>query len=188
VYGYRLGVDGVFGAGTRAAVNNFKARAHLGGGSTVGVTTWQFLVGGAGGGGAYRLPLARSAMPRGEYDDPHHDYPAIDLPTYTGTTAYAIASGTVVHVGGGCGYGIGVDGDFYLYCHLSQRAVGNGARVGAGEVIGLTGATGNVTGPHLHIEIRVNGGNRCPQPMLLAIYEGTRVPSPQSLPASGCFY
>jgi murein DD-endopeptidase MepM/ murein hydrolase activator NlpD len=189
-YGYNLAVDGSFGTGTVNAVNDFKAKNFLGGGSTVGATTWQFLVGG-GAGGAYRLPVDRSILPGSEYDDPHHDYPAIDLPVGTGTTAYAIAAGSVIYVGGGCGLGIGVNGDdggYYQYCHLSQRNVASGARVNAGTVIGLTGATGNVTGPHLHIEIRVNGGNRCPQPMLTAIYNGSAVPSPASLPSTGCFY
>ncbi|MEO3776419.1 M23 family metallopeptidase [Micromonospora sp. B11E3] len=129
-------------------------------------------------------------LPRSEYDDPHHDYPAIDLPTVTGTTTYAITSGTVGYASGSCGYGIGITGDdgaYYLYCHLSSRSVASGSRVSAGQVIGYTGATGNVTGPHLHLEVRVNGANRCLQNMLLAIYDGTAVPAPSSLPSTGCY-
>src|SRR3712207_8607577 len=52
---YELAVDGKFLTNTKNAVDDFKARNFLGGGSTVGSTTWQYLAGGgAGGGGAYR--------------------------------------------------------------------------------------------------------------------------------------
>ncbi|MEH0936230.1 peptidoglycan-binding protein [Micromonospora psammae] len=190
-YGYGLTVDGVWGGSTTTAVTDFKSSRGLTGGSTVGATTWQWLAGGGGGGGNYAPVIDRSVLPRSEYDDPHHDYPAIDLPTVTGVTTYAITAGTVGHAGGGCGNGIGItadDGAYYLFCHLSSRSVAAGARVTAGQVIGYTGATGNVTGPHLHIEIRVNGANRCPQRLLLAIYDGATVPAPASLPATGCAY
>ncbi|SCG34358.1 peptidoglycan-binding protein [Micromonospora halophytica] len=190
-YGYRLTVDGAWGTATTNAVTSFKSSRGLTGGTTVGPTTWQWLIGGGGGGGNYSLIIGRSVLPRSEYDDPHHDYPAIDLPTWTGVTTYAITSGTVIHVGGGCGYGIGITGDdgaYYQYCHLSSRSVASGTRVSAGQVIGYTGNTGNSTGPHLHLEIRVNGGNRCPQRMLLALYDGGSVPAPSSLPTTGCTY
>ncbi|RKN49084.1 peptidoglycan-binding protein [Micromonospora endolithica] len=190
-YGYGLTVDGIWGAATTNAVTSFKANRGLTGGTTVGATTWQWLVGDGQGGGNYRLVIGRSVLPRSEYDDPHHDYPAIDLPTVTGVTTYAITSGTISHVGGGCGYGIGISGDdgaYYQYCHLSSRSVAAGSRVSAGQVIGYTGNTGNSTGPHLHLEVRVNGGNRCPQLMLLALYDGASVPAPSTLPSTGCAY
>ncbi|NOK57350.1 MAG: peptidoglycan-binding protein [Chloroflexi bacterium AL-W] len=189
-YGYGLGVDGAFGPGTQAAVTDFKQKNFLGSGSTVGSTTWQALTGGGAGGG-YSLPIPRSTLPRSEYDDPHHDYPAIDLPTYTGTSAYAIRGGTVSYVGGGCGYGILIsanDGASYKYCHLNSRAVSSGTQVSTGQYIGTTGNTGHSTGPHLHLEVKSGGVLRCPQRMLLAIYDGTSVPSPSSLPTSGCTY
>ncbi|MGN9813088.1 peptidoglycan-binding protein [Micromonospora sp. BQ11] len=190
-YGHGLTVDGAWGASTTTAVNSFKASRGLTGGTTVGATTWQWLIGDGQGGGNYSLVIGRSVLPRSEYDDPHHDYPAIDLPTNTGVTTYAITAGTISHVGGGCGYGIGISGDdgaYYQYCHLSSRSVAAGSRVSAGQVIGYTGNTGNSTGPHLHLEIRVNGGNRCPQQMLLALYDGASVPAPSALPSSGCSY
>lgn len=42
----------------------------------------------------------------------------------------------------------------YAYCHLSRIDVHNGAPVHPGKVVGLSGQTGNVTGPHLHFEAR----------------------------------
>jgi len=44
-----------------------------------------------------------------------------------------------------------------LYAHLSRAVARNGAKVQAGDTIGLSGASGNVTGPHLHFEIHQNG-------------------------------
>ncbi len=189
-FGYGLSVDGAYGPGTASAVTDFKNKHYLGGGTTVGATTWQELTGSGGGSGNYALPIGRNVLPRSEYDDAHHDYPAIDLPTATGTTAYAITSGTISYVGGACGNGILIsadDGASYKYCHLNSRSVSSGSRVSTGQVIGYTGATGHVTGPHLHMEFNY-GGLRCPQTMLLAIYDGTSVPSPSSLPTSGCTY
>ncbi len=48
--------------------------------------------------------------------------------------------------------------DFYtLYMHLSRIGVAEGASVGKGERLGLSGATGRVTGPHLHFAVRWHG-------------------------------
>lgn len=104
----------------------------------------------AAGAPAFSLPLPRTALPRGEYDDPHHDYPAIDLPVPTGTPAYAVRSGTVVRISdSSCGTGInltGADGAVYTYCHFSAWSVANGVTVTTGQRIGTTGNTGNSTG------------------------------------------
>ncbi|MBB5869098.1 murein DD-endopeptidase MepM/ murein hydrolase activator NlpD [Allocatelliglobosispora scoriae] len=143
---------------------------------------------------AFSLPLAKSALPRSEYDDPHHDYPAIDLPVGTGTPAYAVRSGTVVRISdSSCGTGInltGADGAIYTYCHFSAWSVADGATVTTGQQLGLSGNTGNTTGPHLHFGIRTGTVRRCPQNFLLAIYDGLTPPAATSLPTSGatCFY
>ncbi|HYF63717.1 MAG TPA: peptidoglycan-binding protein [Herpetosiphonaceae bacterium] len=193
-HGYSIAVDGAWGAATTGAVNDFKADHYLGGGSTVGATTWQELTGAGNGGasGGYSLPVARSLLPRGEYDDPHHDYPAIDLPVSSGTPIYAVSGGTATRINdSSCGLGYSVagnDGASYAYCHFSGYAAAGNATVSAGQLLGYSGNTGNSTGPHLHLGIKYGGLRRCPQTLLLAIYDGVAVPAPSTLPTSGCSY
>ncbi len=86
----------------------------------------------------------------------------IDLGAGTGTPIAAAAGGTVIHAGSLGGYGNAViinhgNGVTTLYAHQSKIAVSNGQQVGRGEIIGYVGSTGNSTGPHLHLEFRVNG-------------------------------
>ncbi|MET7889703.1 M23 family metallopeptidase [Streptomyces mirabilis] len=83
----------------------------------------------------------------------------VDFVVPTGTTIKAIAAGTVVSAGWGGAYGNQVviqhaDGRYSQYAHLSALSVSAGQTVTEGRQIGLSGATGNVTGPHLHFEIR----------------------------------
>jgi hypothetical protein len=145
----------------------------------------------------YALVVPRSSVNAAMLSKPHHDYPAADIPVGVGTAAYAITSGTLLSIdqSGGCGWGYQLNGDdgvIYRYCHLSQRAVGSGSRVSAGAQLGLSGGkqgapgAGSSTGPHLHLQANVGGKLRCPQPLLLALYNGTAVPAPSSLPTSGC--
>ncbi|MES4893324.1 LysM peptidoglycan-binding domain-containing M23 family metallopeptidase [Streptomyces sp. NPDC096012] len=83
----------------------------------------------------------------------------VDFVVPAGTPLKAVAAGTVVSAGWGGAYGNQVvikldDGLYAQYAHLSQLSVSAGQAVAAGTRIGLSGATGNVTGPHLHFEIR----------------------------------
>jgi murein DD-endopeptidase MepM/ murein hydrolase activator NlpD len=81
-----------------------------------------------------------------------------DYATPTGSNAVAVRNGTIRWSndnGGAYGKWMGLDADngrTYVYCHLSSRLYASGTKVVAGQVIAKTGATGNVTGPHLHFE------------------------------------
>jgi murein DD-endopeptidase MepM/ murein hydrolase activator NlpD len=85
----------------------------------------------------------------------------VDFVVPTGTSLKAVGAGTVVSAGWGGAYGNQVviklaDGYYAQYAHLSSLSVSSGQTVSGGQQIGLSGATGNVTGPHLHFEIRTS--------------------------------
>lgn len=89
---------------------------------------------------------------------------ALDMMCYLGDGITASDSGVVIYSGaisGGYGNMVMIDhGNGYqtLYAHLSTIYVTCGQSVYQGQVIGACGSTGNSTGPHLHFEIRLNGG------------------------------
>ncbi|MEV5340543.1 M23 family metallopeptidase [Streptomyces sp. NPDC052676] len=85
----------------------------------------------------------------------------VDFHAATGTSVHAVGAGTVVEAGWGGAYGNQVvirmhDGTYTQYGHLSSIGVSVGQTVTPGQQIGLSGATGNVTGPHLHFEARTS--------------------------------
>jgi murein DD-endopeptidase MepM/ murein hydrolase activator NlpD len=85
----------------------------------------------------------------------------VDFHAASGTPVHAVGSGTVVEAGWGGAYGNQVvikmnDGTYTQYGHLSSISVSVGQSVTPGQQIGLSGATGNVTGPHLHFEARTS--------------------------------
>ncbi|WP_053912874.1 LysM peptidoglycan-binding domain-containing M23 family metallopeptidase [Streptomyces sp. SCSIO 75703] len=109
-----------------------------------------------------------SPVPGGTVGTPYHQsgsmwssgyHTGTDFVVPTGTSLKAVGSGTVVSAGWGGAYGNQVviklaDGHYAQYAHLSALSVSAGQSVTAGQQVGLSGATGNVTGPHLHFEIR----------------------------------
>lgn len=95
----------------------------------------------------------------------------IDFRASTGTPILAAGPGEVVFAGWKSGYGNTTiidhgGGVATLYAHQSAFRVKQGDEVKRGQVIGAAGATGNVTGPHLHFEVRVNGTPVDPLPYL----------------------
>ncbi|MDT9694712.1 M23 family metallopeptidase [Streptomyces sp. P17] len=82
-----------------------------------------------------------------------------DFHASSGTSVRSVGMGTVVEAGWGGAYGNQIvikmhDGTYTQYAHLSSIGVSVGQSVTPGQQIGLSGATGNVTGPHLHLEAR----------------------------------
>ncbi|WP_199906834.1 M23 family metallopeptidase [Aeromicrobium chenweiae] len=91
----------------------------------------------------------------------------LDFAGPAGSTIVSVAAGTVKSTGYEGAYGNrtvitltnGPDaGTEIWYCHQSKISVSPGDTVGAGDTIGYSGSTGNVTGPHLHLEVHPAGG------------------------------
>jgi murein DD-endopeptidase MepM/ murein hydrolase activator NlpD len=85
----------------------------------------------------------------------------VDFHAASGTAVHAVGMGTVVEAGWGGAYGNQIvirmnDGTYTQYGHLSSIGVSVGQKVTPGRQIGLSGATGNVTGAHLHFEARTS--------------------------------
>lgn len=130
---------------------------------------------------AWRAPLAHlyvtsafgsTNRPGGK---PHN---GMDFRASRGTAVFTPASGRVAistdHYEGGSRYGKVVviehdDGTRTLYAHLDWRTVQAGQIVRAGQQIALSGATGKVTGPHLHFEVSRHGAHIDPQTVLDAV-------------------
>lgn len=95
----------------------------------------------------------------------------LDIAAVTGTDIKVVADGTVISANYNGSYGnlVKVDhgnGVETWYAHTSKMLVKAGDAVKAGDVIAKVGSTGNSTGPHLHLEIRINGEHVDPQDYL----------------------
>ena len=150
----------------------------------------------------YALPIDRVLIDADPtmLDQPHHDYPAIDLMVPVGSPVYAVRGGTVARVvewthnchgdarcDSTCGIGLSIDGDDgtrYVYCHGSRlNGVAVGDAVMAGQLLMWSGNTGRSGAPHLHLEMKVNGTLVCPQAFLRGIYGSLTAAA-----ANACFF
>jgi murein DD-endopeptidase MepM/ murein hydrolase activator NlpD len=117
--------------------------------------------------GRFRVPLdgvtkganfGRRRVLNGQPGSPHG---GVDLPASTGTPVHASQTGRVVlaeplFFAGNTviiDHGLGI---YTLYCHLSEIAAKVGDKIAVGAVLGKVGATGRVTGPHLHWGLSVD--------------------------------
>jgi len=163
--------DGVLGARTEDALLSFQHAAGLTTDGRAGPATW----------GALRqpplsCPLALQRPVPGGVTSPfgprgRRFHAGVDLAAPEGAPALGARSGRVVFAGWNDGYGQLVTlahhhGVVTMYAHLSEIDVSVGERVGAGEQLGLVGHTGDATGPHVHLEVRVRGAAVDPLPAL----------------------
>ncbi|WPO74033.1 peptidoglycan DD-metalloendopeptidase family protein [Streptomyces sp. KN37] len=140
----------------------------------VNAVSTMFDGGGEGGSGIWQKPVnapygTRFGVRGSMWSSGHHT--GLDFPAATGTAVRAVDDGRVSVVGSGGPYGNHITishggGLDSLYAHLSKIMTSRGDRVLGGHQIGKVGATGNTTGPHLHLEARRGGGAVDPMPYL----------------------
>jgi murein DD-endopeptidase MepM/ murein hydrolase activator NlpD len=117
------------------------------------------------------------------YDAAHR---GVDYSAPAGTKVRSVAAGTVKFAGRQNGYGnmVEIQHDSRhatLYAHLQKIAPGvrAGARIGQGDLVGHVGMTGWATGPHLHFELKRNGGQV--NPLTAALPGAEPLPADQLL-------
>ncbi|MEI7032891.1 M23 family metallopeptidase [Streptomyces pratensis] len=112
---------------------------------------------------AFHLPVAGSHVTTGYRSGgslwSSGSHSGVDFLAPSGSSVVAVGAGTVVEAGWGGAYGNNIvlrmtDGTYTQYGHLSSIGVSVGQSVSSGQQIGLSGSTGNSTGPHLHFEVR----------------------------------
>ena len=119
--------------------------------------------------------FGRMRMINGQPRNPHNGE---DIAAEAGTPVVASNDGvvqlTVEHYFSGKGvyldHGLGL---YSMYFHLSEIVVREGERVSRGQVIGRVGASGRVTGPHLHWGIRLNGARVDPYALVRLPLDGS---------------
>jgi murein DD-endopeptidase MepM/ murein hydrolase activator NlpD len=144
----------------RSTVQSSQSVSNIGSGQIIGSPS-----------GGFACPVSGAA-----YSDDFggaRGHPGIDMFVPMQTPAVAVKSGSVSFVanegaGGNAAYLNADDGNTYYYAHFNSF-VGGARSVSQGEIIGLTGMTGNASAPHLHFEIRLggpNGSRANPSPVL----------------------
>lgn len=103
-------------------------------------------------------------------DEPRNPHSGLDIAAPTGTKIKAPSQGKVVLTGnfffnGNVVYMDHGQGMISMFCHLSEINVKVGDKLNKGDILGKVGATGRVTGPHLHWSLSLN--NSRVDPMLL---------------------
>ncbi|HKC18292.1 MAG TPA: M23 family metallopeptidase [Candidatus Dormibacteraeota bacterium] len=91
-----------------------------------------------------------------------HFHTGIDLAAREGADVYSATDGTATTgydpLGAGNFVSVRVDSHVRIvYCHLSEFRVTSGQPVSAGQLLGLVGATGLATGPHVHLQVDLDG-------------------------------
>ncbi|MBA3744331.1 M23 family metallopeptidase, partial [Sporichthya sp.] len=112
----------------------------------------------------YGLPVSNYRLTAGFGEGGYRwssSHTGLDFACAYGSPIRAVAAGTVIFAGYEGSYGWKTivrhaDGTESWYAHQSQILVRRG-QVVAGQIIGRVGMTGNTSGPHVHLEIRVNG-------------------------------
>jgi murein DD-endopeptidase MepM/ murein hydrolase activator NlpD len=118
--------------------------------------------------------FGRRSVFNGQARSPHS---GADFRASKGTPVKAPNSGVVVlandlYFSGNCviiDHGLGL---YSFFAHLSRIGVGEGDRVASGDIIGDVGATGRVTGPHLHWTVRLNTARVDPLSLMAVLADG----------------